>query len=47
MIVTYYENGQKKEQSNFKEGKPADSPVLEIIIENGETVSEKFWLKIC
>ena len=53
MIVTYYENGQKKEQSNFKEGKPADGEwfawhengelKVEIIIENGETVSEKFW----
>ena len=44
---------QKKEQSNFKDGKPADGEwfawhengelKVEIIIENGETVSEKFW----
>jgi len=52
-IVTYYKNGQKKEESYFKEGKPADGEWLgwhengelkiEIIIENGETISEKYW----
>ena len=52
-IVTYYKNGQKKEESYFKEGEPADGEWLgwhengelkiEIIIENGETISEKYW----
>ena len=52
-IVTYYKNGQKKEESYFKGGKPADGEWLgwhengelkiEIIIENGETISEKYW----
>ena len=52
-IVTYYKSGQKKEESYFKEGKPADGEWLgwhengelkiEIIIENGETISEKYW----
>ena len=52
-IVTYYKNGQKKEESYFKEGKPADGEwigwhengelKIEIIIENGETISEKYW----
>ena len=52
-IVTYYKNGQKKEESYFKEGKPADGEWLgwhengelkiEIIIEKGETISEKYW----
>ena len=52
-IITYYKNGQKKEESYFKEGKPADGEWLgwhengelkiEIIIENGETISEKYW----
>ena len=45
--------GKKKEESYFKEGKPADGEWLgwhengelkiEIIIENGETISEKYW----
>ena len=52
-IVTYYKNGQKKEESYFKGGKPADGEWLgwhengelkiEMIIENGETISEKYW----
>ena len=52
-IVTYYKNGQKKEESYFTKGKPADGEWLgwhengelkiEIIIENGETISEKYW----